>query len=78
VSLKKKLRTIFLCAALELGVISGVPMRPHEIRALMHQMNQPTLAHVLPSDDEGGNGPPDDRPVTRTDADPLAVQERRA
>jgi hypothetical protein len=76
--LKKKLRTILLCAALELGVVSGVPMRPHEIRALMHQMNQPTLAHVLPGDDEEGNGPPDDRRVARTDAVPLAVQQRRA
>ena len=56
-SLKKKLRTMFLCAALELGVLSGVPMRPEEIRALMHQMNQPKLAHVLPSDEESGNDP---------------------
>jgi hypothetical protein len=55
VSFKKKLRTMFLCVALELGVLSGVPMRPEEIRALMNQMNQPKLAHVLPSDEEGGN-----------------------
>lgn len=73
-SFKKKLRTVFLCAAFELGVLGGVPMRPQEIRALMHQMNQPALAHVLPSDDDGGNDPPDDR-ITR---DTLAVQQRRA
>ena len=58
-SFKKRLRTIFLCAALELGVLSGVPMRPEEIRALLNQMNQPKLAHVLPSDDERGKDPPD-------------------
>ncbi len=58
-SLKKRLRTIFLCVALELGVMSGVPMRPEEIRALMNQINQPKLAHVLPSEEEDGNGPPE-------------------
>ncbi len=55
---KKRLRTIFLCAALELGVLSGVPMRPEEIRALMNQVNQPKLAHVLPTDDQSGDDPP--------------------
>ena len=58
-SLKKRLRTIFLCAALELGVLSGVPVRPEEIRALMNQINQPTVAHVLPSDEQSGDDPPD-------------------
>ena len=58
-SLTKRLRTIFLCAALELGVLSGVPMRPEEIRALMDQISRPMLAHVLPTDDQGGDPPPD-------------------
>ena len=58
-SLKKRQRTIFLCAALELGVLSGVPMRPEEIRALMNQINQPKVAHVLPSDDQDGDDPQD-------------------
>lgn len=57
-SLGKRLRTIVLCAALELGVLSGVPMRPEEIRALMQQINQPKLAHVLPAEDEDGGDPP--------------------
>jgi len=57
VSIKARLRTILLCAALELGVLSGVPMRPEEIRALMHQLNQPKMAHVLPTDEQDG-GPP--------------------
>ncbi len=56
-SLKKRLRTIFVCAALELGVLSGVPMRPEEIRALMHQISQPKLAHVLPTDEQSGDEP---------------------
>jgi hypothetical protein len=33
-------------------------MRPDEIQALLHQMNQPTVAHVLPTEDEGGDGDP--------------------
>lgn len=54
-SFKKKLRVLFACLALEAGVLAGVPMRPDEIRELMHQMNQPALAHVLPSEEEGGD-----------------------
>jgi hypothetical protein len=60
VSFKQKLRTIFLCAALEFGVFSGVVVRPDEIQALMHQINQPVLAHVLPSEEESGDDPPED------------------
>jgi hypothetical protein len=59
VSLKKRLRVLLACAALELGVLAGVPMRPEQIRELMHQMNQPTIAHVLPSEEEAGD---DDSP----------------
>jgi hypothetical protein len=61
-SLKTRLRTIFMCAALELGVLSGVPMRPEEIRSLMKQINQPKLAHVLPTDDRSGDDPPTSSP----------------
>ena len=56
-SLASRLRVVFVCAALQLGVFSGVPMRPEQIQALMHQMNQPKLAHVLPGDEEGGDDP---------------------
>ncbi len=56
-SLKKILRTLFVCAGLEVGALAGVPMRPEEIEALMHQMNEPKLAHVLPSEDDDGNDP---------------------
>jgi hypothetical protein len=73
-SLNKKLRTIFMCAALELGVLSGVPMRPEEIRSLMNQINKPQLAHVLPTDEQGGDDPPTSSvpPERRHDRSPPA------
>ena len=60
-SLASRLRVLLLCVALEMGVLSGVSMRPDEIQELMHQMNQPALAHVLPTEDEDG-----DRPANQT------------
>ena len=57
-SLEEKLRVLFACATLQFAVLMGAPMRPDEIRELMHQMNQPTLAHVLPSEEEAGDDPP--------------------
>ena len=59
-SLKERLRVLVACAALEVGVLMGVPMRPDEIQSLMQQMNQPVLAHVLPSDEEAGDDDPPD------------------
>jgi hypothetical protein len=56
--LKQKLRVLLACATLEFAVLTGAPMRPDEIRELMHQMNQPTLAHVLPSDEQADGEPP--------------------
>ena len=56
VSWKKKLRVLIACLTLEAGVIFGVPMRPDQIKELMHQMNQPTLAHVLKETETGGDG----------------------
>jgi hypothetical protein len=57
-SLMKRFRVLFLCIALEAGVLFGVPMRPEQIRALMHQLNQPKLAHGLPTEDDRGDNPP--------------------
>ena len=57
-SFTKRLRTIFMCVALEFGVLNGVPIRPEEIRSLMNQISQPKLAHVLPTDDQSGDDPP--------------------
>jgi hypothetical protein len=58
-SLASRLRVLFVCVVLEVGVLSGVPVRPDEIQQLMNQMNQPKLAHVLPADEQGGDDPPD-------------------
>ena len=61
-SIASRLRVLVMCMALEMGVISGVPMRPGEIQELMNQMNQPKVAHVLPIVNDSGNDPPE--PVT--------------
>ena len=53
----KKLRVVLVCLALEAGLLIGAPMRPEEIRSLMHQLNQPALAHVMPSEDDAGDDP---------------------
>jgi hypothetical protein len=54
----KRLRVLLVCVVLEAGVLAGSPMRPDEIQELLHQLNQPTLAHVLPSETDEGDGPP--------------------
>ena len=56
-TLKERLRVLLACAALEFGVLIGAPMRPDEIQALMQQMNQPALAHVLRDEDDAGDDP---------------------
>ena len=56
-SWKRKLRVLLACLTLEAGVIFGVPMRPDEIKELMHQMNQPKLAHMHKEDDDSGDPP---------------------
>lgn len=53
----RKLRTIFVCAFLQIGVLAGVPMRPEEIRELMRQMSAPTIVHVLPTEDDRSEPP---------------------
>jgi hypothetical protein len=62
VSWKKKLRTVLACMMLEAGVLIGVPMRPDQIEELMHQMNQPKLAHVLKEEGDAGDPPPEGDP----------------
>ena len=62
-SAKQKLRVLLACAVLEFGLLAGAPMRPDEIEDLMRQMNQPRLAHVLPSDEDSGDGPAGEPPA---------------
>jgi hypothetical protein len=57
VSLRSRLRTVFLLGVLELGAISGVPMPPENIRALMDSINRQKLAHTLPSEQQSGDEP---------------------
>jgi hypothetical protein len=45
---------------LQWGAMLGVPMRPDEVQEPMHQMNQPKMAHVLPTDEDEGGDPHDD------------------
>jgi hypothetical protein len=57
-SLKRRLRVAFVCAVLQVGALAGVPMRPEQVQALMHMMNEPKLAHALPDgDDQSGDLP---------------------
>ena len=46
-SIKEKFRRILLVGAIGLALLTGTPIRPEEIEDLMHQMNQPKLAHTL-------------------------------
>lgn len=50
----EKLRTIFVCLTLEVGVLFGVPMKPEEIQKLLRDMNQVTVAETLPEEEETG------------------------
>jgi hypothetical protein len=49
---------VVVCANLLLGVMVGSPMRPEQVEELMHQMNQPKMAFVLPTEEDEGDAPP--------------------
>jgi hypothetical protein len=57
VSFKKKCRVLLVCLVLQAGVLVHAPMRPEEIEELMHRMNQPKVAHALPTEDDDGDDP---------------------
>jgi len=57
VSLKKSLRTVLACFVLEIGVLAGIPMRPEQVKELMHLMNQPKLAQTNPNESHEGDDP---------------------
>lgn len=54
-SIRKRLRTIFLCTMLEFAALAGMPMRPEEIEELMHTINQPKMAHTIPKQQESND-----------------------
>ena len=58
-SFKKSLRTIFACMVLQVGVLSGVPMRPEQIRELMFQLSTPKVAHTSPDERHSSDDPPE-------------------
>jgi hypothetical protein len=57
VSLKRRLRTLLCCVALEFGALAGVPMRPEEIQNLMQTLNRPKVAHTNPEKPAEGDKP---------------------
>ena len=57
-SLKSRLRTVLCCFVLEIGALTGVPMRPEEIRALMDTLAKPKLARTNPDRPDEGDLPP--------------------
>jgi hypothetical protein len=57
VSLRKGLRTLFVCLVLEFGVLSGVPMQARELEHILKALNQPKVAHVLPTEQRDGDPP---------------------
>jgi len=57
VSLKRRLRTVFCCAVLEVGVLVGVPMRPEQVRELMQMLNNPKIAQAGPVQGAHGDAP---------------------
>ena len=56
-SIKERFRRILLIGAIGMGLSIGAPMRPDEIEELMHQMNQPKVAHSLPNESDNGDDP---------------------
>ena len=56
-SIKEKFRRILLIGAIGLALHTGTPMRPDEIEELMHQMNQPKVAHTLRDENNQGVDP---------------------
>ena len=58
-SIRKSLRTILACLVLQVGVLSGVPMRPEQVRELMFQLGTPKMAHTSPDEQPSGDDPPE-------------------
>lgn len=58
-SLKKSLRTILTCLVLQVGVLSGAPMRPEQVRELMFQLSTPKVAHTSPDERFSSTDPPE-------------------
>ena len=44
---------------LQVGVLSGVPMRPEQVRELMFQLGTPKVAHTSPEERHSSDDPPE-------------------
>jgi hypothetical protein len=49
---------VLVCFGLEIGALTGVPMRPDEIQALMDTLAKPKLARTNPDRSDEGDLPP--------------------
>jgi hypothetical protein len=57
-SIKRKLRALFLGLILGIGSIAGMPMRVEEIENLMHSMNQTRVCQIIREEHDDSGGPP--------------------
>lgn len=55
---RSRLRSLFLCVVLELGLVAGVPMRPEEIARLMRWLAGPRIEQASPDDAAKGDDLP--------------------
>ncbi len=59
-SIKRKLRALFLGTILGIGSIAGMPMRVEEIETLMAIMNQTNASQIIREEhDHSGEPPPE-------------------
>jgi len=56
VSLRHRLRTLFCCTILQIGVLLGAPMPPEEIQELMRSLGGAKVARTTPSEADKGDG----------------------
>ena len=59
-SIKHNIRVITLCLVFGFASLHGIKMRPEEIQELMHQTNQPKIAHSMPDENDAGDRLPEE------------------
>ena len=52
---RSRLRSLFLCVVLELGLMAGIPMRPDEIARLMRWLAGPRAEQAGPDQPAKGD-----------------------
>ena len=50
-SFKKTLKTAFVVAVLQFGILAGIPMTHEDIEKLMNVMHRTKIEHVVKKDD---------------------------